>query len=182
SSPLLEDVSVAGASGVLLNITGGRDLTLHEVNEASSVVIEAAGEDANVIFGAVIDPALDGEIVITVIATGFGAPAPTTLGSFDRTHERTHERTLSRPSSGFADRGLHGGGFGNAPTPASQHAVEPDSAVLTLSGEPAPEASTEELKRPSSWRTQSNTVRRPTRFGGDHDNFDVPAFLRKQQG
>jgi cell division protein FtsZ len=72
SSPLLEDVSIAGAEGVLVNITGGRDLTLHEVNEASGVVVGAAGDDANVIFGAVIDPNMDGEIVITVIATGFG--------------------------------------------------------------------------------------------------------------
>ena len=72
SSPLLEDVSIAGAEGVLVNITGGRDLTLHEVNEAATVVVQAAGEDANVIFGAVIDPSLDGELIITVIATGFG--------------------------------------------------------------------------------------------------------------
>src|SRR5439155_11663039 len=72
SSPLLEDVSISGAEGVLVNITGGRDLTLHEVNEASSVVVAAAGEDANVIFGAVIDPNMDGEIQITVVATGFG--------------------------------------------------------------------------------------------------------------
>jgi cell division protein FtsZ len=72
SSPLLEDVSIAGAEGVLVNITGGRDLTLHEVNEASAVVVGAAGDDANVIFGAVIDPNMDGEIVITVVATGFG--------------------------------------------------------------------------------------------------------------
>src|SRR4029079_12459928 len=72
SSPLLEDVSIAGAEGVLVNITGGRDLTLHEVNEASSVVVAAAGDDANVIFGAVIDPNMDGEIQITVVATGFG--------------------------------------------------------------------------------------------------------------
>jgi cell division protein FtsZ len=72
SSPLLEDVSIAGAEGVLVNITGGRDLTLHEVNEASGIVVSAAGEDANVIFGAVIDPNLDGEIQITVVATGFG--------------------------------------------------------------------------------------------------------------
>jgi len=72
SSPLLEDVSIAGAEGVLVNITGGRDLTLHEVNEASGIVVAAAGEDANVIFGAVIDPNLDGEIQITVVATGFG--------------------------------------------------------------------------------------------------------------
>ena len=75
SSPLLEDVSIHGAEGVLLNITGGRDLSLHEVNEASKVVTEAAGEDANIIFGAVIDPSLDGEIVVTVVATGFGLPA-----------------------------------------------------------------------------------------------------------
>jgi cell division protein FtsZ len=76
SSPLLEDVSIHGAEGVLVNITGGRDLTLHEVNEAANVVTQAAGDDANVIFGAVIDPNLDGELVITVVATGFGATAP----------------------------------------------------------------------------------------------------------
>jgi cell division protein FtsZ len=76
SSPLLEDVSITGAEGVLVNITGGRDLTLHEVNEAASVVVGAAGEEANVIFGSVIDPNLDGEIVITVIATGFGHTEP----------------------------------------------------------------------------------------------------------
>jgi len=76
SSPLLEDVSIAGAEGVLVNITGGRDLTLHEVNDASSVVVQAAGEEANVIFGAVIDPNMDGEIVITVVATGFGHREP----------------------------------------------------------------------------------------------------------
>ncbi len=72
SSPLLEDVSIHGAEGVLVNITGGRDLTLHEVNEAALVVTQAAGEDANVIFGAVIDPSLDGDLLITVVATGFG--------------------------------------------------------------------------------------------------------------
>src|SRR5207244_8293080 len=76
SSPLLEDVSIAGAEGVLVNITGGRDLTLHEVNEAASVVVNAAGEEANVIFGAVIDPNMDGELMITVIATGFGHIEP----------------------------------------------------------------------------------------------------------
>jgi cell division protein FtsZ len=76
SSPLLEDVSISGAEGVLVNITGGRDLTLHEVNEAASVVVGAAGEEANVIFGAVIDPNMDGEIQITVVATGFGQHEP----------------------------------------------------------------------------------------------------------
>ncbi len=74
SSPLLEDVTIAGAEGVLVNITGGRDLTLFEVNEAASVVTHAAGEEANVIFGSVIDPNMDGDLMITVIATGFGRP------------------------------------------------------------------------------------------------------------
>ncbi|HTO91235.1 MAG TPA: cell division protein FtsZ [Candidatus Sulfotelmatobacter sp.] len=76
SSPLLEDVSISGAEGVLVNITGGRDLTLHEVNEAAGVVVGAAGEDANVIFGAVIDPNMDGEMQLTVVATGFGQVEP----------------------------------------------------------------------------------------------------------
>jgi len=71
SSPLLEDVSIQGATGILINITGGPDLTLHEVNEASSLIQNAAHEDANIIFGSVIDPNLTDEVRITVIATGF---------------------------------------------------------------------------------------------------------------
>jgi cell division protein FtsZ len=71
SSPLLEDVSIDGATGILINITGGPDLTLHEVNEASSLVQEAAHEEANIIFGSVIDTNIGDEVRITVIATGF---------------------------------------------------------------------------------------------------------------
>jgi cell division protein FtsZ len=72
SSPLLEDVSIQGARGVLINITGGADLCLHEVNEAATMIQEEADEDANIIFGAVIDESMTDEIRITVIATGFG--------------------------------------------------------------------------------------------------------------
>ncbi len=71
SSPLLEEASINGAKGVLINITGGLDLTLYEVNEASSIIREAADEDANIIFGAVIDESMRDEMKITVIATGF---------------------------------------------------------------------------------------------------------------
>jgi cell division protein FtsZ len=71
SSPLLEDLSIDGAHGVLINITGGSDLTLYEVNEASTLIQEAAHEDANIIFGAVIDESMpEGEMRVTVIATG----------------------------------------------------------------------------------------------------------------
>jgi cell division protein FtsZ len=72
SSPLLEDISIQGARGVLINITGGPDLCLHEVNEAASMIQEEAHEEANIIFGAVIDETITDEIRITVIATGFG--------------------------------------------------------------------------------------------------------------
>src|SRR5438876_3357080 len=77
SSPLLEDASVKGSRGVIINVTGGPDLSLVEVCEASSIVQEAADEDANIIFGAVVDPTLKGKVKITVIATGFGPPAAT---------------------------------------------------------------------------------------------------------
>jgi cell division protein FtsZ len=72
SSPLLEDVSIKGARGVLINITGGPTLSLHEVNEAATLVQEEADDDANIIFGAVINEQMGDEVRITVIATGFG--------------------------------------------------------------------------------------------------------------
>jgi cell division protein FtsZ len=75
SSRLLEDQSIQGARGVLINITGGQDLLLHEVSEASSIIHEAADPEANIIFGAVLDERMKGEIKITVIATGFDRSA-----------------------------------------------------------------------------------------------------------
>ena len=73
SSPLLEDVSIDGATGILINITGGPDLTLAEINEACSLIAEAAEPEANIIFGSVIDAHAGDEVRITVIATGFSA-------------------------------------------------------------------------------------------------------------
>src|SRR3712207_600963 len=77
SSPLLEE-SVEGATGILLNITGGRDLGLFEVNEAAEIVSSAASADSNIIFGAVIDDTMGDDVRVTVIATGFdhGRPGP----------------------------------------------------------------------------------------------------------
>lgn len=71
SSPLLDDVSIQGASGVLINITGGMDLAIDEVTQISSIIQEEAGDEAEIIFGAVHDPELEGKIRVTVIATGF---------------------------------------------------------------------------------------------------------------
>jgi cell division protein FtsZ len=74
SSPLLEDASVKGARGVIINVTGGPDLSLIEVSEASAIIQEAAHDEANIIFGAVVDPRMEGKVKITVIATGFERP------------------------------------------------------------------------------------------------------------
>ena len=71
ASPLLDETSIEGAKGILINFTGGPDLSIHEVEEAARIVQEAAHEDANIIFGAVLDPTLGDEVRITVIATGF---------------------------------------------------------------------------------------------------------------
>ncbi|HSC30068.1 MAG TPA: cell division protein FtsZ [Vicinamibacterales bacterium] len=81
SSPLLEDASVKGARGVIINVTGGPDLALIEVSEASAIIQEAAHEEANIIFGAVVDPAMEGRVKITVIATGFDRPAAVRPGA-----------------------------------------------------------------------------------------------------
>ncbi|MCM2322733.1 MAG: cell division protein FtsZ [Oligoflexia bacterium] len=75
SSPLLEDISVDGATGIIINITGGSNLKIHEVNEATTLIMEAAHEDAEIIFGTVIDESLKDQVKVTVIATGLGGQA-----------------------------------------------------------------------------------------------------------
>ena len=83
-SPLLEETSIDGAKGVLINITGGSSLSFHEVNEAASLIREAADDDAEIIFGSVIDPDLDEKIVVTVIATGFEEKPKALMPSYDK--------------------------------------------------------------------------------------------------
>src|ERR671937_1178420 len=76
ASPLLDDTSIEGAKGILINFTGGHDLSIHEVEEGARIVQEAAHEEANIIFGAVLDPSLEDEVRMTVIATGFTEKKP----------------------------------------------------------------------------------------------------------
>ena len=92
SSPLLEEASIEGAKGVLINVTGGPDMTLFEVHEAASVIQSAADEEANIIFGTVIDPRMKDEVKVTVIATGFDAATKGLLNS-------RGESLSSQPSS-----------------------------------------------------------------------------------
>ncbi len=111
SSPLLEGASVEGARGVIINVTGGPDLSLLEVSEASTIIQEAAHEDANIIFGAVVDESLTGRVKITVIATGFdrgGAirspVANTTQTPVDLSHYSVKARTPDPVSVSMAAR------------------------------------------------------------------------------
>jgi hypothetical protein len=135
SSPLLEDVSIQGATGILINITGGPDLTLHEVNEASTLIQNAAHEDANIIFGSVIDPNLTDEVRITVIATGFdraprmnAAPEPSGPVPTRRTSQQV---TLPYETANVTPRDYSGSMVAPAVMP---------SASRKMSAEPRPPA------------------------------------------
>jgi len=108
SSPLLEEASIDGARGVLINVTGGRDMSLYEVSEASRIIQESAAEDANIIFGTVVDEAMEGRVKITVIATGFDRhrtkPLPTTADAHQLPIEERQQITredLVDPSQSF---------------------------------------------------------------------------------
>ena len=103
ASPLLDNISIAGATGVLINITGGDDLTLGEVTSISEAIHDAAGDDAEIIFGAVNDPAMHGEVRVTVIATGFDKPAeatetPSVVGTRPAAGVLPFRERMSRPT------------------------------------------------------------------------------------
>jgi cell division protein FtsZ len=122
ASPLLDDASIDGAKGILINFTGGADLSLHEVEAAARIVQEAAHEDANIIFGAVVDPNLQDEVRMTVIATGFPerkeTPAP-------------GGKVVDMPRAGRA-AALAGAGSWRRPEPRAGGDEEADSADLDV--------------------------------------------------
>jgi len=99
SSPLLENMSIQGAHGVLLNITGGKDLGLHEISEAASIIYEQAAEDANIILGSVIDESMNDEVIVTIIATGFEPQAtqePRDFVMFEQSEVHVQATVLDR--------------------------------------------------------------------------------------
>ena len=173
SSPLLEDSSVTGARGVIINVTGGPDLSLMEVNEASCIIQEAAHEDANIIFGAVVDPALMGKVKITVIATGFdhkgmgrGLPAAALQTPVDLHHYTQH---LSRTP--VEQSPMH-------QVPPSQMAQAQAAPQLTLNRRPGLDVT----------MPAGTALPQAASGGGSGEELnldlssplDVPAFLRRQ--
>jgi cell division protein FtsZ len=103
SSPLLDEVSIAGARGVLINITGGLDLAIDEVTEISSIIQEGAGDEAEIIFGAVHDPDLDGKIRVTVIATGFDSVADEKVIPSTFQRSRPQSKVIQDPGPMFPE-------------------------------------------------------------------------------
>ena len=168
SSPLLEDVSITGATGILINITGGPDLTLFEVNEASSLIQEAAHEDANIIFGSVIDPNICDEVRITVIATGF---------------DNNKEEELPAPH--YQER-----------KPATTQHQVPIQFIPPAPPAAAPREATPTTAAPSSGARRERTVAPPrievppatraarvlgTRLSFEDEDFDTPTYQRRSQ-
>ncbi len=170
SSPLLEDLSIEGARGVLINITGGSDMTLFEVNEAATLVQEAAHEDANIIFGAVVDERLaEGEMRVTVIATGL-------------------DDGRMRRDSG-RDRDLDAADVSNV-TPLRREPPRPAEGVTAtaqseLFEEPAVPVAAPEPLRPmpqAAAEPMAEALARPEDFMSPfEDEMDVPAFLRRNK-
>jgi cell division protein FtsZ len=173
SSPLLEDLSISGARGVLINITGGENLTLHEINEAATLIQEEAHEEANIIFGSVINPELGEEIRVTVIATGLD-------------HAEPFERTASEPVPPKKEvpRPLRS----VPPSPASPEA--PPAAPEA--GDDLPgfdeDVPTEPKSAPRifarSEHSEAGETKKPARTFNlspfDEDEYDIPTFLRRQ--
>ena len=122
ASPLLEEVSIQGAMGILINVTGSEGLLLHEVSESASIIHQAADEDANIIFGAVIDNKMTEDVKITVIATGFD--------------KNGAERSIQPAANHSGDRGDGSGPYPDPPVPQSEEGPIPEPGIPPLQGLP----------------------------------------------
>jgi len=155
SSPLLDDASIKGAQGVLVNITGGSDLTLMEANEATLIIFEEAGPSANIIFGAVIDDELKDEIRVTVIATGFNIPKAVSQVTDFEPRTETHTPSI----------------------PHTRELQEQENKPLHAQKGVVTEEKLEELIKPKPVLTFDDTKDSPVIYGQD---LQIPAFIRRQ--
>lgn len=174
TSNLLEDVSIDGAKGVLINITGGEDLSLFEVNEAATLIRETAGDDANVIFGAVILPELNNEIRVTVIAAGF-----------QRSKRKTKVFETARVSKPTGD--IFGTSVPATPILEKAPKVAPtftptfDEAMPDFDAQKIPNKENAPDIIPSKSGMQDNIEsRRPRIEPFAPDDYEIPSFIRKR--
>ena len=209
SSPLLEDISINGATGIIINITGGSNLTLHEVNEATSIIQEAAHEDAQIIFGTVIDEAMNDKVKVTVIATGLGCDAEAALTEMNQAGARLNANTSNanaNTQNNNANANLlnanSNNNHSNANT-ASLNALSSHNENVTQAIQNLNESSSAKVAAQSEQaqavnaiadnQTQSNTqssdspelarareiAKRLGMINTDGQDIDVPAFMRR---
>ena len=187
SSPLLEDSSVHGARGVIINVTGGPDMSLMEVNDALTIIQEAAHEDANIIFGAVVDPQLLGKVKITVIATGFDrktaarqAPAaasetPTDLNVYSAHLARAAAEMPQQVAAAGGGRTRAVGSVAESPAMAQAAVLQPGAPpTVGVSRRPVVELSLSNLGGSERGASAGENVFEAS------TPLDVPAFLRRQ--
>ena len=188
SSPLLEDLSIKGARGLLINVTGGPDLSLYEVNEAASLIHEEAHEDANIIFGAVIDEQIGDELRVTVIATGFGdletryAPRPSittpiTAPLMPPPYQAPSHSAVTAPVQSAPTRPIEPAA--EAPTP-SQVKMFPSKPVRRLGLIVDESLDIPTFRRRARKAATARSSWSPaTRSMAEDDDLDIPTFLRK---
>jgi len=170
SSPLLEETSIEGARGVLLNISGGRDLTLHEVAEAARIIADAVDPEANIISGMVIEEEMADEMKVTVIATGFDRSPDRPAASRDVREAMERDSGPSLMPKRTAER----------PAPPPVHEPEPVRSVPTR---PAPVPEPEEDVPFYRKVIAHSFPEDPNGYGpnwSNVDDYDIPTVLRKQ--
>ena len=190
SSPLLEGTSVTGARGVIINVTGGPDLSLVEVSEASSIVQETADEEANIIFGAVVEPALKGKVKITVIATGFGpvAAARPATGAARTPVDLSHYADVPRVRADAVPAPIGpmtSPKLSIARRPLVDHPIAVSASAAPVSSPAGPPAGPTLPAGAGGSETPRNAPEaEEAAMDRDFDlsSFDVPAFLRRQEG
>jgi cell division protein FtsZ len=180
SSPLLDNISISGAAGVLINITGGMDLAIDEVTTISSIIQETAGDDAEIIFGAVHDPSMKEEVRVTVIATGF-----------DRESIHAERVDYGRDNVIRADfrTGTHGGRVGGGPEISGTRTAYPPRPSYDPRAEPRPEPVRPAMARPEP---RPEPAPEPQTGGTPVHKFpvrpepkvpsdlEIPTFIRRQ--
>ena len=184
SSPMLE-TSIDGARAVLMNVTGGNNMSIVDINEAAQLIIQAADNEANIIFGAGIDETLDDEVRITVIATGFEKtpfpPREPARKPYEREHERLYGSNSSTPNYGGYGASSTYTPSWRAPAADVRPADEPD--IPTFVNNRAPAAAP--MQQPSYGRSAFAPEQQPASAPAEDDRrqggvgSDVPAYLRR---
>ncbi len=176
-SPLLE-VSIDGARGILFNVIGGMDMSMHEINTAAETITAAADPDANIIFGATINPDLSDELIITVVATGFDAAYFTNRSATNNAAATATSSNIT-DDSGISDLDMKLDEQPAAATVADFRDEKPMPNIWALDAEEE-KASDSEDKPAEEPETKSDTTKQSFVGSADENELEKPSFLRRR--